>query len=117
MNEGKKKPGDIIHALELLEILKSVGITVACVATDIVGTDNIYGEAWQLDTAAQLSALSELMAHVCKRYSSVLTGIEIDLPDDMIGMVTVNPLREHSMSKSSHDGEDDDMTTVGEIPF
>lgn len=117
MGGKKAKPGDVIHEIGYQELLQSCGITLAVVAWDIINTDNMYSQEWQINTASSLAALSELLRHCLTNYQDVGWGVKIKLPEDMYGVVINNPTSGHSMTPPRSDDKGGGIDDMGEFPF
>jgi len=103
MRSEKREPGDIIHEISLFDLLVSCGIQISKVAQDILQTDNYYSDRWQLDTGSALAGLSDMLHHAIVIHKRTLDEIVIQPPDDIMIVVTANPLRGNSMNKASRD--------------
>jgi hypothetical protein len=117
MNASNKKPGDIIQKIELSSLLKSAGISMAQIALDIVATDNYYGHEWQVEVGQRLATLSELMYMAYTRYYELLSVLDLELPDSIVGVVVVNSLYNPDTTNPLYDDDGNVVVLGDDIPF
>jgi len=103
MRGDEKKPGDVVTQTSIDEVLRTCGVSLAKWSSDLLYTDAAYAEQYLEQMGEQMAALS-YMCHVFLHSNpSVSRDVMIDLPTDIYGFVSVNPLVRSSMDEDASD--------------
>ena len=113
MTLNDKKVGDFVSQISIDELLRTCGISLAKWSNDLLYTDAAYSEGWLEEVGEQMASISFLCHHFFHIHKEVPRDVMIDLPSDLWGIVSVNPLLKTSMDETptksegqSHDGDD-----------
>jgi len=116
-------PGEFVKSVTVSQVIVSAGIQLIHLANDLAFTDAAFGEAWAVETANRMASLSELLNVVYKRMPRRTLEIVIDLPDGMIGQVTINPDFDPDAEKPRSDEQGDSggdwgvSPSIDDLPF
>jgi len=113
VKRNEKKPGDIVTQVSIDEVLRTCGISLAKWSSDLLYTDAAYAEQYLEQMGEQMAALSFMCHFFLHSNPSIPRDVMVDLPSDIYGFVSVNPLIRGSMDESvsddtpsSHEGGD-----------
>lgn len=107
MAHEKRIPGQFVSSVAAAEIIRSVGIQLALWANDIAFTDAAFGETWSVETANRMACCSELLSVLYKRMPRRSLEIVVDLPEGMVGVISINPDFKDDAPKQPSDDDRD----------
>jgi hypothetical protein len=123
MNNETRIPGESVDAVNVEDVLRSTGIQLVGWANDIAFTDAAFGEAWAMETANRMAALSEILFLVHKTLTRDSLTMVIKLPVGTVGVMSINPHYKADAEKPpSDDGGDSGKVggssdSIDGIPF
>jgi hypothetical protein len=120
---NERVPGQFVAYVTAEEVIRSVGIQLAVWADAIAFTDAAFGEKWSLETADRMVCLSELLHNMHVARKAILSEWVIDLPQGMIGQVSINPrfkpraAKPGSKNTDNADKEGGVQSSIDDLPF
>jgi hypothetical protein len=117
MNAKKQTPGDVVTQTSVDVLLRTVGISLARWAHELLYTDAAYAEQYLEQISEQMATLSVLCHHFVKLHKEVPRDVMVDLPEDVTGFVVVNPLARHSMDEVTPNDATSSHGAEGLFPF
>ena len=121
--KSEKVPGQFVTSVTVSEVIVSTGIQLIRWANDLAFTDAAFGEAWAVEAANRMASLSEILNVMYTRLPARSLQIVVDLPDGMIGQISINPdfdpdaEEPRSNDKGSTEQEGGVQNSIDDFPF